>query len=372
MHSNPIPRSFGKQFGRKGGRLLLALALLLAAWPLHSTSAAPTGKPPYAAKELIFVSDGMRPDLAQKYATAGDMPNYAKIFNNGVTGDNGMVPQFPPNTGAGWTTISTGAWSGTHGGDEQHLPHYSNAITTSTSRLRRHHPCRPRPMAKSPRRRARRSPIFDWTATLPGTKIKGPAVDYRNFYSSRGVIANYEVPGACPTSCAIRPGLHQRPANRRRQRLDRRAHIRSARPKKRASASTPTSSAAPPRPLTWPVYIYDSTDDGQVNYDHALIARGQQGRRARLAGDLKVGDWKDDQAGPAAERPARRLLPEADGPQPRSVEVPGLFHLAGAGAQQYARPGAEDRHRLSQRHRLRLRARWKPGSLTPGPTSSRE
>src|SRR4051812_6277968 len=52
----------------------LALALLFVGSPIRPTSAAPTGAPPYAPKELLFVSDGMRPDLAEKYAASGDMP----------------------------------------------------------------------------------------------------------------------------------------------------------------------------------------------------------------------------------------------------------------------------------------------------------
>ena len=97
----------------RAGTLALALAMAVTALPVQPGLAAPGA--PQAQKELIFVSDGMRPDLAEKWAQSGDMPNYAKIFNNGVTGDNGMVPQFPPNTGAGWSSISTGTWSGTHG-----------------------------------------------------------------------------------------------------------------------------------------------------------------------------------------------------------------------------------------------------------------
>ena len=33
----------------------------------------------------------------------------------GVTGDNGMVQAFPPNTGVGWYTMATGTYPAEHG-----------------------------------------------------------------------------------------------------------------------------------------------------------------------------------------------------------------------------------------------------------------
>src|SRR3954451_5017852 len=106
----------GKRQGRhlRGwARLWALIALVLAAWPAYpatrpTAAAAGQQRAAVAAKELIYVSDGMRPDLVAKYVQAGSMPNYAKIFNDGVTSKNGMVPEFPPNTGAGWTAIASG------------------------------------------------------------------------------------------------------------------------------------------------------------------------------------------------------------------------------------------------------------------------
>ena len=89
---------------------------------------------PFAPKQLIFISDGMRPDLVEKYAQSGDMPNYAKIISEGVTGENGMVPAVAANTGANWTTISTASWTGMHGQVNNTFHIVSNPITsTSTS-----------------------------------------------------------------------------------------------------------------------------------------------------------------------------------------------------------------------------------------------
>ena len=39
--------------------------------------AAPSSAAPLAAKAIFFASDGMRPDLMQKYVSQGVMPTYA-------------------------------------------------------------------------------------------------------------------------------------------------------------------------------------------------------------------------------------------------------------------------------------------------------
>jgi predicted AlkP superfamily pyrophosphatase or phosphodiesterase len=42
-------------------------------------------------KVVLFSSDGMRPDLMEKYAKAGYMPTYKELMKHGATGDNGML-----------------------------------------------------------------------------------------------------------------------------------------------------------------------------------------------------------------------------------------------------------------------------------------
>ena len=68
-----------------------------------------------AERTVMFASDGMRPDLMEKYAKAGYMPTYKELMKKGVTGDNGMLQAFPPNTGVGWYTMATGAYPAEHG-----------------------------------------------------------------------------------------------------------------------------------------------------------------------------------------------------------------------------------------------------------------
>src|SRR6478609_8779853 len=105
--------------GRSLRRLVpvtVAAAALVAVATLSAGSAvAKKGDGRPADRVVMFASDGMRPDLMEKYAKAGSMPTYKELMKHGVTGDNGMVQAFPPNTGVGWYTMATGTYPSEHG-----------------------------------------------------------------------------------------------------------------------------------------------------------------------------------------------------------------------------------------------------------------
>src|SRR5262245_58428990 len=93
--------------------LLLATMVLPAAAQIRSAPESANG--PLAKRAVFFASDGMRPDLMQRYASQGFMPTYKALMNAGVIGNNGLKQGFPPNTGVGWYTLATGTWPGEHG-----------------------------------------------------------------------------------------------------------------------------------------------------------------------------------------------------------------------------------------------------------------
>src|SRR3990172_760917 len=96
----------------------ITLALVLIASFVTPVFAAGDVNPnagPLSSKAIFFAADGMRPDLMERYAAEGAMPTYAALMANGVRGDNGMVQAFPPNTGVGWYTLTTGTYPGEHG-----------------------------------------------------------------------------------------------------------------------------------------------------------------------------------------------------------------------------------------------------------------
>ena len=70
---------------------------------------------PHEQPAILFASDGMRPDLVDRFAASGDMPDLRELSRRGVEGRNGLTQSFPPNTGVGWYSLATGAWPGKHG-----------------------------------------------------------------------------------------------------------------------------------------------------------------------------------------------------------------------------------------------------------------
>src|SRR6185503_58553 len=69
-----------------------------------------------SGKFLFFTSDGMRQDAIERYADDGVVPGFRDMLKHGAfASDHGLLTQAPPNTGAGWFSLSTGAWPAVHG-----------------------------------------------------------------------------------------------------------------------------------------------------------------------------------------------------------------------------------------------------------------
>ncbi|MET1004331.1 MAG: alkaline phosphatase family protein, partial [Propionibacteriaceae bacterium] len=60
---------------------------------------------------LFFAADGLRQDLVTQYANQGEMPAMRRLLRDGASATGGgLLTQAPPNTGAGWYSLATGAW----------------------------------------------------------------------------------------------------------------------------------------------------------------------------------------------------------------------------------------------------------------------
>ena len=81
----------------------------------------------------MFAGDGMRPDFVDKYVAEGVMPTYEALMDSGATGDNGMLQAFPPNTGVGWYTMSTGTYPSEHGSTNNTFFRAGDAFNNRTS-----------------------------------------------------------------------------------------------------------------------------------------------------------------------------------------------------------------------------------------------
>ncbi len=251
---------------------------------------APAEKPT-ADKVILYASDGMRPDLMETYAAVGLMPTFADMIANGVRGENGLKQAFPPNTGVGWASLATGAWPSTHGSTNNTFfrsgdSSFNNSTSGFASILQAD------TIAQAAERTGKTVVSLEWVGArsyVPA--LRGPVVDFRSFFSNRGILANYDVPGQ--PAGANRFGVSY-------QRVDLDAASgwtnvpASNSPALQEQLKLTTTFAAANPDRFYDLYVYDSTNDGTVNYDRVLVvpATASKDGAAKVA-DLTRGAWAD-------------------------------------------------------------------------------
>lgn len=254
--------------------------------------AAPAKKPSpvgSADRTVMFASDGMRPDLMERYAGGGFMPTYTALMNAGATGDNGMLQAFPPNTGVGWYTMATGAYPADHGSTNNTFfrggDTFSNRTSFSATGV-----LQADTIASAAERAGKKVAQIDWVGGA-AANIDGPTVDFTNFFSNRGVLVGaadpveqagsaffgvtYQV-ASTPVFATAWSGVPTGDP--------------AAIPKETTWAINTTFGAQNPN-RTYNVYFYDSVVGGGVNYDHVIVSPiGKTGASPSL--DLAVGDFE--------------------------------------------------------------------------------
>lgn len=127
-------------------------------------------------KVAVIGFDGATPKRILKYVSEGVLPNFARVIGNGVIAENGLVP-LPTITPPNWTTLATGAWPGTHGITDYHIPIPSNAIDMQS--------CRPaysrnfyeaENIWEAAERVGKKSIVFNWPASWPSRLKNGIVV----------------------------------------------------------------------------------------------------------------------------------------------------------------------------------------------------
>jgi 2',3'-cyclic-nucleotide 2'-phosphodiesterase (5'-nucleotidase family)/predicted AlkP superfamily phosphohydrolase/phosphomutase len=280
------------------GRLLqlaLVLVLLVIAVPA-SRAIADVGRAPRPSTEkvIFFAADGMRPDMMEQYAEAGVMPTYADLMEKGVRGDNGMVQAFPPNTGVGWHTLATGTYPGEHGSmnNTYHRVgegNFNNRTSAFTNGILQ---------ADTIQQSAERDGLTVVSVEWAGSRnlvpaLQGPVVDFRTFFSNRGVLVNYDMPG--------QPGgANAFGVSYQRVDLDAAAgwtNVPVSYSPAMQEAVLLTNTAFPPTDnfnRTYDLYIYDSTNDSTTNYDRVLAVPAEAGKDGLQSdANLAQGDWAD-------------------------------------------------------------------------------
>src|SRR3954462_5425091 len=239
-------------------------------------------------KLLFFASDGMRQDAVQRYVRQGaDVPEFRALLRNGVrAGGNGLLTQAPPNTGAGWYTLATGAWPGVHGSINNtfHINGSPFAGSTSFSSPK---VLQAETVAQAAERAGKKVAQIEWVGGRSGA-IDGPTLDFRNFRSGRGVVTNYTSPSDNP-AFAAQLGVQYDKAD----------------PVDATGWTNVPESFSPAKEMHMRVldgkppvdkyglnaYIYDSRDDSRTDYDRVLFSRTKIGDDA--VGDLRQGEIAD-------------------------------------------------------------------------------
>ena len=288
---------FSARSRRLGFRLFSALLivsfLLLPAGALAAPET-PKGNPPTAPKVILFASDGMRPDLMEKYALQKVMPTYKEMLAKGVRGVNGLVQAFPPNTGSGWYTLATGTYPSEHGSTNNTFFRTGDAFNNRTAAFS-NGVLQADTIAEAVERAGKKVVSLEWSGgSRTMTAVKGPVVDYRNFYSNRGLWTNWDVPGQ-PAGASTFGVQYQR------------ADLADAAgwlnvppgysPAKQGTfdigSYTSGGAAVIPNDM-YDFYVYDSSDDALVNYDRVLIVPNAALKNGSLAAaDLAAGEWAD-------------------------------------------------------------------------------
>jgi 2',3'-cyclic-nucleotide 2'-phosphodiesterase (5'-nucleotidase family) len=301
--------------------LIVVLALLFSTAGITFASPPPQSS---AEKVVFFSADGMRPDLMEKYARQGVMPTYAGLMEQGVRGDNGLVQAFPPNTGVGWYTLATGTYPSEHGSTNNTFFRAGDSFNNRTAAFSAG-VLQADTIAEATERAGKKVVSVEWSgASRTMTPLQGPVVDYRNFYSNRGLWTNWDVPGQ-PAGANAFGVQYQR--NDLADATDwSNVPVSNSPPKQGTFDLGSYASGGVPVIANdqYDFYIYDSTDDATINYDHVLIVPNTAGKDGSQAvADLSAphDDRKHD-----CKDPDRLSAPDAAGKDdcedPDSFSVP--------------------------------------------------
>ncbi len=276
----------------------LVLALLLS--PAQALVwAAPEGQERGSEHEqvIFFASDGLRQDLVEEFADDGLMPAMKKLLRSGVmAADGGLLTQAPTNTGAGWYSLSTGAWPGVHGSTNNTFaingaPFANRASAFDAGILQAES------LAQAAERGGRKVAQIEWAGGRVGL-INGPTLDYHAFFSGRGVATNY-ISSTDDANFVAAFGLQfDHPAGFAGQ-----AAFPGAAPTDAVGWTNAPRSYSPAKEMRLRVldfgtdkyglnaYIYDTSNDRKVNYDRVLFSFDKDGDNA--VAKLKRGQWAD-------------------------------------------------------------------------------
>ncbi len=267
--------------------MIAAIILSLFGPAAVSASGSPQNAPPSTGESVVFfAADGMLQNKVAGYAAQGSLPQLGGLLKKGAhASDGGMLTQAPPNTGAGWYSLATGAWSGVHGSTNNTF-HINGTPFSNRKAAFDAGVLQAETIAQAAERGGKKVAQIEWAGGR-GALINGPTVDYRNFYSGRGVATNYISPTDLPNFVAAFGLQFDHPAGFAGQ-----AAFPGAAPVDATGWTNVPTSYSTAKELRMRVldfgtdkyglnaYIFDATNDGAVNYDKVLLAAGKDGAAA--------------------------------------------------------------------------------------------
>ena len=252
---------------------------------------------------LFFVADGLRQDLVEHYANDGrnprtsSMPAMAELLKRGSSAsDGGLLTQAPPNTGAGWYSLATGAWPAVTGSTNNTF-HKNGAAFNSRTAAFDAGVLQAESIAQSAERGGRKVVQFEFAGGR-GAATNGPTVDFRSFFSGRGVATNYISPTDDAAFTASFGLQFDHPAGFAGQ-----APFAGAAPIDATGWSNVPVSYSPAKEMRLRVldagadkyglnaYIFDTRNDGVVRYDRVLFSPSKDGSQS--VATLAEGQWAD-------------------------------------------------------------------------------
>ncbi len=280
-----------------GGLIIFVLAF--SSLTVH-VSAAPAVEKTTETKTngvIFFAADGMLQERVLEYAGQGLLPNFADLIQTGaIAGDNGLLTQAPANTGAGWYSLATGAWSAVTGSTNNTF-HINGASFSSRTASFDSGVLQAESLAQAAERGGKKVAQIEWSGGRVGA-IQGPTVDYRSFFSGRGVATNYISPTDSAAFVASFGLQFDHPAGFAGQ-----APYAAAAPAAATGWTNVPISYSPAKEMHLRVldygtdkyglnaYLFDATNDAAINYDTVLFAFGKDG--AAAVATLHKGEWGD-------------------------------------------------------------------------------
>ncbi len=255
-----------------------------------------------SGKAIFFAADGMREDAVKQYAAQGVMPTMRSFLRNGTyASGNGLLTQAPPNTGAGWYTLATGAWPGIAGSTNNTF-HKSGQPFSNRTAAFDPGTLQVETIAQSAERGGLKVAQIEWAGGRNAT-INGPTIDYQTFLSGRGVATNFIGTSADPLfdDAGMISGLglqFDHPAGYAGQ-----AAFPGAAPTDATGWDGVPISYSPAKEMRLRVldggvdkyglnaYIFDRTNNHRVDYDRVLFSPTKHG--ADAVATVKPGQFAD-------------------------------------------------------------------------------